>query len=342
MKAYRPALCALSLLFSSACDRPASKEPSPPTPAQGSPRTERSAPESPKVKSPPAGTAADVTEAPSCGPLDCRLYASVELSLVSALAPDVQVVSFGEAHAQQGTEHIPSTAQRFTETILPVFAGRSSDLVLELMIPNPECRETETKVVEKQEEVTRPQAQSDQNEYLALAQRAKDLGIRPHVLQPSCSQYERILAAGADDISVMLEMTAELTQQKVKALLGLSAMRGTKGLILTYGGLMHNDLVPREGRERWTFGPALRDATGGRYLAVDLIVREYVKDTSVWQALPWFPHFDSSQHPNRAVAFRPARGELTVIYPLTPPNARAPGSAGTVPAAKTAPLPGTG
>ncbi len=262
-------------------------------------------------------TPATVPATPRCGALDCRLHESVAAALKPLLETDLQVIAFGEAHAQRGTEGIPSTARRFTSDLLPLFAGRSHDIVLELMLPNPECQEKEAEVVQRQEEVTRPQAESNQNEYVVLAQQAKELGIRPHVLYPTCEQYEAILDAGAGDIDMMLAMTAELTERKVKALLGRNAMQGTPGLVLTYGGLMHNDLEPREGREAWSFGPALNATTRGRYLAVDLIVREYIKDTSVWQALSWFAHFDPKSHADAAVSFAPIPGELTVIFPGT-------------------------
>ena len=292
-----------------------------PTPAE--PARQASRP-SAALEPAPDATAHDATDAPAaaiptsgCGELDCRQHVSVTDAIKPLLEKDLQVLAFGEAHAQSGTEHIPSTARRFTENILPLLAGSCRDLVLELMVPNPDCQAQEKQVVQRQQEVTRPQAAMNQNEYVLLAQRAKELGIQPHILRPSCEQYEEIIAAGADDISVMLRMTADLTASKVKALLGRNALQGSRGLIVTYGGLMHNDPAPREGHEAWSFGPALERFTRGKYLAVDLIVREYVKDTAVWQALPWTRFFTPDRFPDEAVSFAPAAGDLVVIYPRT-------------------------
>jgi hypothetical protein len=224
------------------------------------------------------------------------------------------VLAVGEAHAQQGSEGVPSTTRRFTELFLPALAGRASDLIVELWAVDPRCkREQVARVEEEQKAVTQGQSAGNQGEFLALGSEAKRLGIRPHLLTPSCQEYDAIVRAGPDAVTSMLEMIARLTAAEAKALLGREDAAGK--MVIAYGGALHNDVAPRPGRERWSFGPELSAATGGKYVELDLIVREFIKESESWRALPWYPHFDREKHPDKAVLFNPAPGSYTLIFP---------------------------
>ena len=71
---------------------------------------------------------------------------------------DPLVLGVGEAHAPKGAT-APSSAKRFTEEMLPLLAGRASDLLLELMMPPAGCTDAAAEVRKKQEPVTSQQAQ---------------------------------------------------------------------------------------------------------------------------------------------------------------------------------------
>jgi hypothetical protein len=131
-------------------------------------------------------------------------------------------------------------------------------LVIELWLANGSCGKVEQKVAEQQTAVTAPQAATNQNEFVELGHRAKALGIMPHALVPSCEQYRKIAGAGAADIEEMLVMLKSVTAHDVQELM---TKRAPQRLIVAYGGAMHNDLVPREGREGFSFGPELAAAT---------------------------------------------------------------------------------
>ena len=60
--------------------------------------------------------------------------------------------------------------------------------------------------------------------------------------------------------------------------------RSPDRLVVAYGGAMHNDLLPREGRADFSFGPSLAEATGGQYVELDLVIPEQIKDTDAWRA----------------------------------------------------------
>lgn len=227
------------------------------------------------------------------------------------------VLGIGEAHAQKGSEGFQSTTVRFTQQILPWLAPKSSDIVIELMEPDQKCLKTADKVREEQKPVTQAQAGENQNEFITLGTRAKESGVQPHVLYPTCEQFDRIVKAGPDSVFVMLDTIALLTEQKAKALLLRNHKANDQRLVLLYGGAAHNDVTPRAGRESWSYAQNLQAFTKQRYVEVDLIVREYIKETEVWQQLPWYPHFDKAAHRDKFVLFNPAPGSFVLIFPAS-------------------------
>lgn len=276
-----------------------------------------SSPIAPSAKAPQAEPEAKPPGGTSCGPLDCRAFDSEQEAFAAVLANDPLVIGIGEAHAQKGTEHVPSSTKRFTEQLLPGLSGKASFLLVELMLPNDKCKK-ETKQVEKQQKpVTKPQAESNQNEYLVLGKRAKELGIVPDLLRPSCEDLTAITQAGAGDISVMLETIARLTSQVVGAELDRNAKAGKSLAVIAYGGALHNDVSPREGREKWSYGPTLRERTQQRYVELDLIVPEYIKDSESWTSLPWYAHYDRGRLGDKTVLFRTEPGSYVMVFPVT-------------------------
>lgn len=249
--------------------------------------------------------------------MGCRLFAQPAEALAAVLESQPLVLGIGEAHALKGTEGIESTTSRFTRQLLPALAPKSSDIVIELMEPDPKCLKTTEKVREEQKQVTKDQSSSNQNEFVALGTRAKELGLQPHILYPNCEQYDRIVQAGQDSVLVMLETIALLTEQKAKAILARNHKAKQDRLVLLYGGAVHNDIAPRPGRETWSYAKSLSEFTKGKYVELDLIVREYIKDTPVWQQLPWYPHFDKRAHANQVVLFNPTPGSYVMIFPAS-------------------------
>lgn len=254
---------------------------------------------------------------PPCTALGCRLFDTPTQAFEAVLESKPLVLGIGEAHAQKGSEGFQSTTARFTQQILPWLAPKSSDIVIELMEPDPKCLKTADKVREEQKPVTQEQASENQNEFIALGTRAKESGVQPHVLYPTCEQFDRIVKAGPDSVFVMLDTIALLTEQKAKALLVRNHKANDQRLVLLYGGAAHNDVTPRSGRESWSYAQNLQTFTNQRYVEVDLIVREYIKETEVWRQLPWYPHFDKAAHRDKFVLFNPAPGSYVLIFPAS-------------------------
>ena len=288
------------------------------TPANAEPAAQAGPPMgNPNAAEVAAGRAATGPAEPKCTALDCRLFDSAGAAFSFVLESKPLVLAMGEAHALKGTEHVESSTARFTNQLLPLVAATASDIIIELMEPDRRCLKTTERVRKEQQQVTQSQATTNQNEFVTLGTRAKALGITPHILYPTCAQYDHIVTAGDDSIFVMLETIASLTEQKARALLERNHEAGVERTVLLYGGAVHNDLAPRPGRESWSYGPGLNEVTGGRYVEVDLIVREFIKDTEVWQSQAWYPHFDKTSYQQQAVLFQPSPRSFVLIFPTS-------------------------
>jgi hypothetical protein len=268
---------------------------------------------------PPATTAAPaVPGAASCGPLGCLLFDRPEAAFAYVVAQKPLVLAIGETHAQKGSEAIASTTRRFTDSLLPVLGTAASDFILELWVADGSCGVREKQVAKQQAPVTEKQATTNTNEFAVLRDRIVALGLRPHVLRPSCDEYERLANAGDDVVPEMLSMITRLTIRSTEQLLEARKGAADAKMIVAYGGAMHNDLAAPPERAAWSFGPTLQQASGGRYVELDLIVPEFIRSTPAWQALPWYEHFQPMEHPDKTTVFNPNPGSFVLIFPRTP------------------------
>jgi hypothetical protein len=242
---------------------------------------------------------------------------SAESILTEVLERKPLVIGVGEGHAQKGTEAIASATRRFTESLLPLLAGRASDIVIELWMPDPKCEKKVEEVRRQQEPVVREQAKTNKSEMVILAEEAKKIGIVPWPLRPTCEEYDAVSAAGDQAVAMMLDLTAKMASRTIEACLRRNAKNGIDKIVVSYGGAMHNDLVPAEGREAWTFAPRISALTNGRYVELDLFVPESIRDTPSWQRLAWFLHFDRTRAHAESTVFQPGENSYVVIFPST-------------------------
>lgn len=260
------------------------------------------------VGAPTSGTAE------RCGQSPCRIFDSPSDALRTVLERKPLVLGVGEAHARKGTEALEPSVRRFTRELLPALRGTASDLVVELLLPNAACGKESKAAAEEQRVVTEKQSATTQNDYVLLANAAREAGIAPHGLRPSCEDLGQIASAGPEAITASLSVVTRL----VTATLGTLVDGSGKGrLLLAYGGAMHNDARPRPGREMWSFGPAMLEKTGGRYVELDLIVPEFIEDTDVWRSLPWVKGFDPAAHAGSTRLLEPAKGSFVLVFPAS-------------------------
>jgi hypothetical protein len=251
----------------------------------------------------------------SCGALGCRLFDTPRKAFEAVLADRPRVLAIGESHAPKGQEGVASVAKRFTNELLPALDGRASDILVEAMAPPQGCKAKTEQVRTKQKVVTEQQASTNQSEYLTLGNEAKRRGIIPDLLRPTCADLDAIERAGDDAIAVSLTTIARLTKGKVSELVDGNAKRGEDKIVVTYGGALHNDIEPSTERAAWSFGPDLSTKVGGRYVELDVFVREFIQDGDSWQKFEWFKHFDRERYADKAVLFHPRPASYVLILP---------------------------
>jgi len=251
----------------------------------------------------------------------CVRFASVEDAFGWVVAHDPAILAVGEAHAQKGAESIPSATRRFTEALLPMLEHRASDVLVEAWAGDPKCQQVVKAVASAQKPVKEAQAQTNPNEYLALGNRARALGMVPDLLRPSCDDYASLADAGAGAIESSLELIKRLTQAQALKLFQRNQSLANGKLVVTYGGAMHNDLAPAEGLRKYSFGPELAQATAGRYVELDLIVPEYVKKTEAWEKLPWFTSWQAdAEAKGRPTLYCVGERSFTLLFANTSLN----------------------
>lgn len=296
-----------------------------PTPPSAAPLASTAAP-SAAATGPAASAAAPASPPPSspsrqrCGELWCRFYPTAEaafLAVVDERAP--RVLALGEAHPQKGTEHVASTAKRFTEQLLPKLAGRASALVLELWIPDPKCTKAQVAgAQEKAAEVTKTQTATTKSDYVLLGEACRKHEIVPFPLRPSCEELDAVKKAGDDAVFVMLDLVTKHVGRRALALAEEAATKGPGKMVITYGGAMHNDLAPKPGREQYSFAAELSKRVDGRYVELDLVVPEYIKDSEAWRALPWYAAYDREAHAEHHVLIELGPNAYALVFARTP------------------------
>lgn len=254
-------------------------------------------------------------------PPRCLLFRDVASAFSWVIAHEPSVLAVGEAHAPKGSEAIASATKRFNESMLPLLAGKASDLIVEAWAPDPQCQKEVKAVASAQAPVKAAQAASNPNEYLALGTRAKELGITPYLLRPSCDDFAMLADAGADVIPASLALIERLTEAHVRRSLARNAASKSDATIVTYGGAMHNDLAPDAALRDYSFGPALVGATQGRYVELDLIVPEYVRDTDTWKKLPFYAAYaargDAERGRSDVLLYMIGDASFTLVFPPT-------------------------
>ncbi|NUP13690.1 MAG: hypothetical protein HOW73_47245 [Polyangiaceae bacterium] len=279
----------------------------------------RTASATPEVTATASASAALPSGSFACGKLTCEIFESPQAAFSHIVETDKPLVlALGESHAQKGSESVRSTTSRFTDDLLPKLEGKASSLVLELWVADGKCgKAKEQEVAQKQKVVTENQAASNQNEFVTLGEKSKSLKIVPFILRPTCEEYDVIRKAGDNAVLEMLSMITRNMRDKAKSLFDETAKKAPGKMVVTYGGALHNDRVPREGREQWSFAKDLDTLSGGRYVELDLVVPEFIKDNESWKSLPWFDSYDKARFATATVVITTGPRSYALIFPST-------------------------
>ncbi len=242
------------------------------------------------------------------------------------VGPDVRVVAFGELHAR--TDRAPgarSALARFDEAVLPALADRLSDLVVETWVLDPRCgKQAEATTAQVETAMQRPPA--TKGELATMVAHARAAKVQPHAMRLSCDDWAKVApprdagppGPGDVDYEVLLTMiTRELGRIAGEAVAHRDAERDPRTLVAIYGGAMHNDLVPKDGLADWSFAAAVDQATGGRYLEIDLYVPEFAEVDAFTAGEPWLPLLAEAR-PDQIVVIERAPRSYIVVLPRGP------------------------
>jgi hypothetical protein len=229
----------------------------------------------------------------------------------AVLKEDPAVLAIGEAHAPRGAT-VASSTKRFTDTLLPLLAGRASDLLVELMMPPKGCVKQAETMRSVQKPVVTQQAETNQNEYVTLGEAARKLGIVPDLLRPSCDDLAAINDAGEDAIERSLQTIARLTTAQGAKMI---ERRGRK-MVVTYGGAIHNQMNPPPERATWSYGPALSHAVDGKYVQLDLYVPEFITGEDSWRKQAWYAAWEQNKASHKVLLMKLEPKSYVLVFAL--------------------------
>jgi len=272
----------------------------------------------------PAATGADAGAAEAALPAHHRVADAGAAIREILAATHPRVIGFGELHSRTDRAHVGSSLAHFTAEVLPVVKDQLSDLVLETWVVDPHCGETATKATAAVEHTMR-RPEATKSELGQLVDAARAAGVQPHAMRMTCDDYARVAPKGKPvAVEVMLDLvTRELGRIAIEAVVHRDRHHATRRLVATYGGALHNDLYPADGVGQWSFARRVDDATGGRYVEVDLYVPELARADATSQKQPWFPILDEAG-PDHAVLIERGPRSYVVILPTTPDVKAAP------------------
>jgi hypothetical protein len=245
----------------------------------------------------------------------CFVFNTPKTALAQVLHYQPRILAVGETHLLEANSSVLSTTNRFRQELLPELKGFKA-MLMEALIPPQGCAKEEKQVREQTAEVTKPQAPTNQNDFLALANEAKARGITPYPLRLSCEDLKSITGAGEGSVEQSLHLIALKTIVRARALV-------TEGRVplLLYGGMMHNDVEPKAGQEAWSFGPELSDSSeSAGYIELDLITRELIADRAPWTELDWYQEYQENCAATGTILIRRAARSFVLIFPWQHPQ----------------------
>lgn len=284
----------------------------------------KSAPEPPAQPDRPVSAVIDQPEAkplpepeiapPAPGDLPAKSFTSLGEAMRHILEEaEPRVIGFGEVHQLEGTVKFESSVERFTKWVVPALAGKTSDLVVETWVNLGVCGEKEAQV-HKDLDQTTERPETTETEVVRLLKRAEQLGVRPHILEFECKDYEALLANdGNVDYFEMLGLITRELESSTKQLISGSTSGEKPRAVAVYGGAIHNDIDPHEELRGFSFAAALKEASGDRYIEVDLLVPEFVETSEPFKQQPWYPQFARLASPDRITVIRRTERSYIVV-----------------------------
>jgi hypothetical protein len=266
----------------------------------------------------PADASGQAAGRPAAASPVATLYPTAAAALQVVLAAKPRVLAVGEYHQTTDTAHVPSALKHFTRDMLPALRGAgATHLVVETWVTSGSCGEQEKQAVAEVEKVTkRPRA--TESEVVTLLRTAKQAGIAPGILEMSCKDYQAMTAGKEVDFDRLLRLTGQQLGTQLRAALA----RPDSGLVLAYGGALHNDLHPSAELAGYAFGPAIAAQVRGRYVELDLYVPELVAANPTLRAQPWYQSYRRAYRSGKVTLVQLGEGSYALVFPRSTESRR--------------------
>jgi len=120
---------------------------------------------------------------------------------------------------------------------------------------------------------------------------------------PTCEEYQSILDAGPDNIERMLALIGKRSGQRLTEELHRYPDHKSGPVVIAYGGSC--TMMPSHARSRRVqFWSQIVRETHGKYIELDLVVREFVKDTPAWQRQPWYQAYKNNHNTAQTLLYQ--------------------------------------
>ena len=218
-----------------------------------------------------------------------QLYPDLGAALQALTRDQPRVIGIGELHVRTDRPG-PSVSAlaRFSAEVLPAIGAKVSDVVVETWTVDPSCQKAAAGTQKIESNMKRPV--TTRSEIGALFGVARSRSITAHVMRLSCADLGSFAGDRALDAEKLLGLvTRELDRVTRSAVRYRDEHHETRPIILVYGGALHNDLYPFQSTKQWSYGVGVDDATGGRYVELDVFAPELVEHEPVYEHEPWYP-----------------------------------------------------
>jgi hypothetical protein len=239
---------------------------------------------------PPTDDASEAVAPPSYS-----VHADLGAAFAHILRDRPRVLGVGELHVRTDKGPMQSALSRFSAEAMPALGAQVSDLVIETWIVDPACKTAGAATQRVETAMKRPE--STRSEIGGLIGIIKQNGIKAHVMRLTCDDLAAVAPPSGVDAALLLDVvTRELGRVSRSALRYRDERAESRPLIVVYGGALHNDLYPYKSTAQWSYAPALDEATGGRFVEVDLYLPELVEGHALYEDEAWYPLLARAPH----------------------------------------------
>ncbi len=243
-------------------------------------------------------------------------YPDVASAVKVVLGDRPRVLGIGEIHERtdRAAASVP-TLVRFARELLPAIASQTSDLVIETWTLEPGCQ---TGVADSRKiEATMKRPAATTNHISSLFGITKANSIKAHVMRLTCADLKAATAGGVDPVALLGLVTRELGRISASAVRYRDEHGEARPIIAVYGGALHNDLYPPRSTREWSYALPVDEATGGRFVELDLYRPEQVEGVELYQREPWYP-LVAEAGPDHVVLIERAPHAWLLLLPREP------------------------